>query len=117
MARALTAWLRAPAPTTCTSTAPADRITPAMAPATEFGFDRLDTFRTSWSSPDESAVTLEGSTAIRPILFRFVRFTSRRPVPRPNGGLQDGEDGPAALGPEGGAQDGEVAVAGPGQLE
>jgi len=29
-----------------------------MAPATEFGFDRLDTFRTSWSSPDAPAATL-----------------------------------------------------------
>src|SRR5947209_17002990 len=58
MASALTAWLSAPAPTTCTSTMPDSRTTPAMAPATEFGFDRLDTFRTSWSAPDDAMVTL-----------------------------------------------------------
>src|SRR5438270_3670330 len=47
MAIAFTAWLRAPAPTTCTSTAPVWRTTPAMAPATELGFERLDTLRIS----------------------------------------------------------------------
>src|ERR1700694_5416821 len=41
------AWFSAPAPTTCTSTIPDWRMTPAMAPATEFGFDLLDTLRIS----------------------------------------------------------------------
>ena len=47
MAMALTAWLRAPAPTTWTSTAPDWRSTPARAPATELGLDLLETLRTS----------------------------------------------------------------------
>src|SRR3954454_16557305 len=47
MARALIAWFSAPAPTICTSTVPAWRMTPAIAPATALGFDRLETFRTS----------------------------------------------------------------------
>src|ERR1700730_7605764 len=47
MATALTAWLRAPAPTIWTSTAPDALTTPASAPATALGFDRLDTFSTS----------------------------------------------------------------------
>src|SRR6185503_17836855 len=47
MAMALIAWLRAPAPMTCTSTLPICRPTPASAPATEFGLDREDTFRHS----------------------------------------------------------------------
>src|SRR3954471_23112055 len=51
MAMALTAWLRAPAPTTWTSTAPDCRTTPAMAPATEFGLERLDTLRISTGPP------------------------------------------------------------------
>src|SRR5436853_7277123 len=41
------AWLSAPAPTICTSTVPACRMTPAMRPATAFGFERLETLRTS----------------------------------------------------------------------
>src|SRR5437899_6634499 len=75
MANALIAWFRAPAPTTWTSTTPVCRTTPAMAPATEFGFDRLDTFRTSWSSPDEPAATVTRSTsgAPDPLRFRHVR--------------------------------------------
>src|SRR5437899_10373134 len=75
MANALIAWFRAPAPTTWTSTTPVCRSTPAMAPGTEFGFDRLDTFRTSWSSPDEPAATLTRSTggASDPLRFRHVR--------------------------------------------
>ena len=51
MAMALMAWLRAPAPTTWTSTAPVWRNTPARAPATEFGFDLLETFKTSTTCP------------------------------------------------------------------
>jgi hypothetical protein len=47
MATALMAWLRAPAPTTWTSTAPFWRSTPAIAPATEFGFDFVDTLSCS----------------------------------------------------------------------
>src|SRR5581483_9710912 len=47
MATALMAWLRAPAPTTCTPTAPDWRTTPAIAPATELGFDLLETFSVS----------------------------------------------------------------------
>src|SRR5215831_12517615 len=37
MARALTAWLTAPAPIACTSTLCRSRITPAIAPATAVG--------------------------------------------------------------------------------
>src|SRR5207248_7320727 len=48
---ALIAWLRAPAPITWTSTLPICRTTPASAPATEFGLDREDTFRTSMAVP------------------------------------------------------------------
>src|SRR3954454_17332349 len=51
MATALMAWFSAPAPTTWTSTAPACRTTPAMAPATELGFDLLDTLRISTAGP------------------------------------------------------------------
>src|SRR6476619_5483077 len=51
MAMALTAWFSAPAPTTWTSTVPHWRTTPAMAPATEFGFERLDTLRISTGPP------------------------------------------------------------------
>src|SRR5438132_11419978 len=51
MATALIAWLRAPAPMTCTSTLPICRTTPASAPATELGLDREDTFRTSMAVP------------------------------------------------------------------
>src|SRR5690606_24902645 len=47
IATALTAWLSAPAPTTCTSTTPCCRRTPAIAPATEFGFDFVDTLSCS----------------------------------------------------------------------
>src|SRR5688500_418151 len=47
MATALMAWLSAPAPTTCTSTAPFWRRTPAMAPATELGFDFVETLSCS----------------------------------------------------------------------
>ena len=47
MATALIAWFSAPAPTTCTITAPDCRTTPAMAPATEFGFERAETLRVS----------------------------------------------------------------------
>src|SRR5436190_23184479 len=41
------AWFSAPAPTICTSTVPDCRMTPAIAPATAFGLERLETFRTS----------------------------------------------------------------------
>src|SRR5437764_1301273 len=51
MAMAFTAWLSAPAPTTCTSTAPACRRTLAMAPATAFGLDLLETLSTSMLPP------------------------------------------------------------------
>src|SRR5439155_23149538 len=51
MAIALIAWLSAPAPTTWTSTAPDCRMTPAIAPAQEFGLDLLETLRTSICPP------------------------------------------------------------------
>ena len=51
MAIALIAWLSAPAPTVCISTAPCSRTIPASAPATEFGFDLLETLRTSTVPP------------------------------------------------------------------
>src|SRR3954453_17350186 len=51
MATALMAWLRAPAPTTWTSTSPDWRTTPAMAPATELGLLLLDTFKISTAGP------------------------------------------------------------------
>src|SRR5581483_6363891 len=50
MATALIAWLSAPAPTTWTSTAPAWRTAPAIAPATEFGLDLVETFSVSIST-------------------------------------------------------------------
>src|SRR3954447_3671862 len=49
MATALMAWLRAPPPTPCTSTLPAWRTAPAIAPATEFGLDRVETLSVSMS--------------------------------------------------------------------
>src|SRR3546814_10314919 len=55
MATALIAWFRAPAPTTWTSTAPCDRTTPAMAPATEFGFDLVETLSCSMSAAPQEA--------------------------------------------------------------
>src|SRR2546421_132892 len=47
MAMALMAWLRAPAPMTCTMARLSLRMTPASAPATEFGLDLEDTLRSS----------------------------------------------------------------------
>src|SRR2546425_3024370 len=59
MATALMAWLRAPAPMTWTSTDPRSRTAPAIAPATEFGFDLLDTLSVSTrASPDDTLVPL-----------------------------------------------------------
>src|SRR3954453_16315181 len=55
MATALMAWFSAPAPTTWTSTTPAWRTTPAMAPATELGLDLLDTLRISTAGPQRPA--------------------------------------------------------------
>src|SRR5437588_4020026 len=76
MAIAFTAWLRAPAPTTCTSTAPDWRTTPAMAPATEFGFERLDTLRISTGPPDGRDASVLGSSTAPLTLpaHRFVPF-------------------------------------------
>src|SRR3954470_18767957 len=73
---AFTAWLSAPAPTTCTSTAPVCRTTPAMAPATELGFERLDTLRISTGPPSGRDVLVLGSSTVRLTLpaHRFVRF-------------------------------------------
>src|SRR3954467_6386324 len=51
MATALIAWLSAPAPTTCTSTAPACLTAPAIAPATELGLDLVETFSVSIGAP------------------------------------------------------------------
>src|SRR5437764_8326078 len=86
MAMAFTAWLRAPAPTTWTSTAPDCRTTPAMAPATEFGFERLDTLRISTGPPavrDVSVLRKFDSLAdascppVRTFLGGFVAHTLR----------------------------------------
>src|SRR3954468_6678116 len=76
MATAFTAWLSAPAPTTWTSTAPDCRTTPAMAPATEFGFERLDTLRISTGPPDGRDASVLGSSTVPRTLpaQRFVRF-------------------------------------------
>src|SRR5207237_2061314 len=65
MAIAFTAWLSAPAPTTCTSTAPVWRTTPAMAPATELGFERLDTLRISTGPPGRRDASVLGSSTVR----------------------------------------------------
>ena len=43
----LIAWFSAPAPIACISTLPFSLITLAKAPATELGFDLLDTFNVS----------------------------------------------------------------------
>src|SRR5438270_7669710 len=86
MATALTAWFRAPAPTTWTSTAPDCRTTPAMAPATELGFERLDTLRISTGPPDGRDLSVPGRfdsavdascPPIRPFCGRFVPHTLR----------------------------------------
>src|SRR3972149_6839796 len=47
IAIALIAWLRAPAPMTCSSAWPFSLSTPARAPATELGLDFDETFSTS----------------------------------------------------------------------
>ena len=70
MATALMAWLRAPAPTTWTSTAPAWRTAPAMAPATELGFDRVETLSVSIVRPPIRAVRP------RPLAWRIRRRRS-----------------------------------------
>src|SRR5690242_21284252 len=51
MAAVLMAWLSARAPTTWTSTTPACRTAPAIAPATEFGLDLVETLRVSIGAP------------------------------------------------------------------
>src|SRR4051794_23300707 len=96
MATALIAWLSAPAPTTCTSTAPAWRTAPAMAPATEFGFERVETFKVSIKAPQgrhasprltaDSTRDARGPSADSFRLFRLSlrggAARGRRPVPR-----------------------------------
>src|SRR5690606_24043812 len=47
IATALTAWFKAPAPIACISATPLSLITPASAPAMEFGFDFAEIFKTS----------------------------------------------------------------------
>src|SRR5437588_11376250 len=86
MATALTAWFRAPAPTASASTPPDGRTTPAMAPATELGFERLDTLRISTGPPDGRDLSVPGRfdsavdascPPIRPFFGRFVPHTLR----------------------------------------
>ena len=48
MATAFTAWLRAPAPTTCTWATPWWRMAPATAPATAVGLEPVETRRISF---------------------------------------------------------------------
>src|SRR5262245_45983227 len=88
MASALIAWLRAPAPTTCTSTCPRWRITPAMAPATELGFDLLETFSRSvvWGL---SAETVTGSFFRRGACRLLPDFTIPGEAPTERGGGVD----------------------------
>src|SRR5258705_11113929 len=102
MATALMAWLRAPAPMTCTSTLPICRTTPASAPATELGFDREDTFRHSMAVPsfgdgvverlfcDDTPVSCGKQVPAVPfarILCQAYRRSALRPTPpsRPGG--------------------------------
>src|SRR5688500_4520614 len=59
MATALIAWFSAPAPTTCTSTTPSWRSTPARAPAQAFGLLLLETLRTSTCGPSRLAALLD----------------------------------------------------------
>ena len=47
IATAFTDWFSAPAPIAWISAHPLSRITPARAPATEFGLDFAETFKTS----------------------------------------------------------------------
>ena len=54
IAMALTAWLIAPAPTAWISTIFFSLIIAAKAPATEFGFDFVDTFNTPIQIPPKS---------------------------------------------------------------
>jgi hypothetical protein len=51
MAIALIAWFNAPAPIVWISALPLSLITPANAPATEFGLDLADTFNISIIMP------------------------------------------------------------------
>src|SRR5215217_5848608 len=81
MATALMAWFSAPAPTTWTSTAPDWRRTPARAPATEFGFDLLDTLRTSTTAYMFDTYT-GGSCLSPPGQGRRCRRAWFRPAPR-----------------------------------
>src|SRR5579864_799337 len=80
---AFTAWLSAPAPTTWTSTAPDCRTTPAMAPATELGFERLDTLRISTGPPSGRDLSVPGrfdnavDASCPPIRAFFGRFVAR----------------------------------------
>src|SRR4051812_73802 len=68
MATALMAWLSAPAPTTCTSTLPAWRTAPAIAPATEFGLDRVETLSVSmWRSPGPTPASGHSRIRHRPL--------------------------------------------------
>ena len=54
IATALTAWFIAPAPMACISAAPLSLITPAKAPATEFGLYFAETFNTSIIKPPKT---------------------------------------------------------------
>src|SRR3954471_16389848 len=85
MATALMAWLSAPAPTTCTSTDPDCRTTPAIAPATEFGFDLLDTLRISIVAPNPSMGVCLCDSTLCPFLLPdgTVDFGGRQPFGPP----------------------------------
>src|SRR3954451_4344692 len=78
MATALIAWFRAPAPTTWTSTAPDWRTAPAIAPATEFGLDFVETLRVSIRAP---------SGACQARQRRWVRRFPARVLPRQPSGF------------------------------
>src|SRR4051794_9803334 len=74
MAMAFTAWFRAPAPTTWTSTAPVCRTTPAIAPATEFGFERLETLRISTGPPGWRGSVVVEKISTAPLTLPARRF-------------------------------------------
>src|SRR5260370_6464286 len=81
MATALMAWLSAPAPTTWTSTAPAWRTAPAIAPATEFGLDFVETLSVSIGAPRGHG--RRGNAASSFIRRRTVAFLPRLLPTRP----------------------------------
>src|SRR5947199_6075395 len=95
---AFTAWLSAPAPTTCTSTAPACRSTLAMAPATAFGLDLLETLSTSMLPPARTLRQTSCSTTRDRVIRRPAQFSLLDLPPRGEGaGRRRG--GKAAAGP------------------